>query len=945
MKKIFTVQRIIAWKVLSVLTGVFSIVGNICAQDVGKSYDVVVYGASPAGITAAIAAARENRTVILLEPASYIGGIMSDGLCGTDIDNHGGFTNHTAVGGLALEFYKRVAKRYGWLDSLNIAIEKGLKKPAYWRYEPHVATAVFEEWLKEYPIKVIKNFKLDRGGGGVAKIERKIQSIKSVEGLRISGKVFIDATIEGDLLAASGVSTVVGREANRLYKEEKNGIRPLSSRDKFKVKIDPYNIKGDLVSGLLPGIEKITSLPEGEADSRIQAYCYRICLTKEPSNRLAIPKPANYQRERYELYLRYMENGGKLAVPNSNIPNGKIDFNGGADLSHNLYGGHYEYPNGSYQKRDSIVKAYQDYTMGLLYFFSNDTAVARVAPWFQKGWQKIGLAKDEFTDNGGWPRLFYVRDGRRMVSDYIITEHHIKKNGAIAVDDPVALSYWPPDLHAVRRVMFNGELYNEGAVFGGDWWKPFGISYKSMVPARNQVLNLITPTCISASHVAYGAVRIEWTFMAMGQAAGIAASIAGNSGVPVQDVAYSQLSQLLQNKGAVLQLPAPVKEFNVRSGLPFFFKKIRENKKVRIGFIGGSITRAEDQYRQQTLQLLKDRFPRTEFEEVVAAIPGTDADLGVFRVDEQLISKHPDLVFIEFAVNGGHAKGVEGIVRKIWKQLPSTDICLIYTATAAQVNSYYTFGNIPPHIKGLEQIANHYAIPSIHLGFRISSLMQEGKMSGVLNKSAAQSIPAFTKDGVHPTREGGNEYALTIDAAFSQWQDSGIASASSRLKEALDTDNWENAVALDPASFKKIRGWKTSKVPYPFEYIGKGKWVNSLFAAEDSKSYIRFEFEGTQLGIFDIGGPEVGQLEVIIDGNSSKFNRFNKYCNNRYRGQYFLMDVPPGRHIIELKVASDIPDKKQILGVNQLADINKNPGKYNRSFIYLGKILVRGNVF
>lgn len=538
----------------------------VCARQPRSDYDVVIYGATPAGIAAAIAAARENCTVVLLAPYSYIGGIMSNGLCGTDIDNHKGFINHTAVGGLALEFYRRSAKMYGWLDSLDYVIENNLKKPKFWRYEPHIATAVFEQWLKEYKrISIIRAFKLDRNGNGVIKKKGRIQSIKSTTGIVIKGRIFIDATLEGDLLVASGVSTIIGRESNLRYGEDRNGIRPLTEKDQFKIQFDPYVICGDPSSGLLPGIDLVTSLAVGRADKRTQAYCYRICLTRNPSDQKDIPRPDHYNRDDYAIYLRYLKNGGKLAVPSSNIPNEKIDFNGGGDLSHNLYCGHYIYLTGDYMQRDSIKNAYQEYTMGLLYYYSNDTAVGRIAPKFQSEWKKLGLAKDEFMDNHNWPRTFYVRDSRRMVSDYVITEHQIKRIGAAPVADPVAVAFWPPDLHAVRRVLYKGKIYNEGTVFGGHWWKPFGISYRSMVPKKNEVINLLTPTCISSSHIAYGAIRIEWTFMALGQAAGIAASIACQSDIPVQDVPYAKLSGKLLKCGAVLHLRNQINKSDVKN--------------------------------------------------------------------------------------------------------------------------------------------------------------------------------------------------------------------------------------------------------------------------------------------------------------------------------------------------------------------------------------------
>lgn len=911
----------------------------------GKVYDVVVYGATPGGITSAIAAARQHKQVVLLEPGAHLGGIIAEGLGGTDIDNHAGFSNHNAVGGLALEFYKRVASKYGWLDSLEYAIAHNLKKPAFWRYEPHVAEQVLDEWVKEHDIAVMRNFLLDRTGKGVSKTGNKINSVTSTNGIEVRGKIFIDATVEGDLLSSSGITMIVGREDNRQYNEERNGVRELTANDKLKVKIDPFVIKGDPSSGLIPGIEMMQEQKPGTADHRIQAFCFRICLTAKPESRRDIPKPSGYDRNNYALYLRYLEAGGNLGVPGSNIPNGKTDFNGGADLSHNLYGGHYRYPEGTYEERAKIIKNYREFTQGLLYFYTNDSAVARIAPAFQQRWKQLGLTKDEFTDNDGWPRQFYVRDGRRMVSDLVLTENHIKDKDAVPVADPVALVFWPPDLHAVRRVWHNGDIYNEGAVFGGQWWKPFGIPYKSLVPKKSEAANLLTPTCISSSHIAYGAVRIEWTFMAMGQACGIAAAMAAGQNYDVQDVPYDKLAQALLKNGAVIDLADPLAENYERGGLPNFFKKLKNGKPVTVAFIGGSITRASEQYRQPVMEQLKELYPEIKFSEVVAGIPGTDADLGVFRVDDQVISKKPDLVFIEFAVNGGHPAGAEGIIRKIWKARPQTDICLIYTVTTAQANDY-RLKQIPPHILVLDKLADHYRIPSIHFGVHVSSLIRDGRLLPGPETPGNKGIPAFTKDGTHPTVEGGKAYASSVIRAFREWRDHSRVMPSRRDHlPVFNPDNWQNTIAIEPAQLVKgTAAWQVQQPGFLKDYWNADGWIKQVITGERKDSVLQFRFNGTQLGFFDIGGPEAGQLKVNVDGKTTLFNRFNKYCNNRYRGQYFFMDLPAGDHTVELSVSDEMPDKKIILGAAQLEDINKHPEKYDRGVIYIGKILLRGRL-
>ncbi len=519
-----------------------------------KKFDIVVYGATPAGITTAIQSAKLGKRVALLEPSKHIGGIMIEGLGGTDIDNHAGFQNSGALGGLALEFYRRVSKAYGRGDEFEQALKDRLKKPALWRFEPSVAEKVLKTWLAEYKIDIFLEAKLSEREDAITKKGLEIKTILMLNGAKFSGKVFVDATVEGDLLGRAKISTIVGREANKVYDEVRNGIQEVKTKDMLKIKIDPYIIPGKAESGLIVGIQDGALGIPGEADEKIQGYCYRVCLTKDTGNQLPIEKPANYNRENYEIYLRYARGGGKLAVPRSNIPNGKTDFNGGGDLSHNLFGMNHAYPTANYKERDSILKYHRDFTQGLLYFLTNDKEIGELDPSLQKEWRLWGLAKDEFKDNGGWPRQLYVRDARRMVADYVITEQDIKKIDGIEVPAPVTIAFWPPDIHAVRRILHNGVIYNEGAVFGGNWWKPFGISYHSLVPKKLECTNLLTPTCPSSSHIAYGAIRLEWTFMSLGQVCGIAASIAIDEKISVQKVDYNRLKKQLVAEGVVIKL-------------------------------------------------------------------------------------------------------------------------------------------------------------------------------------------------------------------------------------------------------------------------------------------------------------------------------------------------------------------------------------------------------
>ena len=493
---------------------------------------ICIYGGTGAGVTAALQAVRMGQSVVLLEPGHHVGGMNVEGLGHSDIDNHPNFKNRSSIGAMALEFYRRIGRQYG-------------KDSEVFVFEPHVAEAVFADWLAEENVPVRLGCRLKE----VYCQENRLQSLVMENGEEFQATVFIDATIEGDLLARAGVTTTIGREPNARYGETKNGIRAESKHGQFQVRVDPFRIPGDASSGVIPTIQDEPLGVPGAGDNRIQAYCFRLCLTDDPANRVPFSKPEGYDDSHYEIYRRYVQAGGTLFKPYAQLPNRKTDLNGGHDLSTNLYGLNHAYPAGDSATRERILREHRVFTQGLCWFLANDPSMPEDV---RHEWSRWGTCRDEFTDNAGWPRLFYVRDARRLVSDYVITEHHTRRLGQTPVDDPVALADWPPDTHSVRRIVRDGAAYNEGFVFGGDDWAPFGVSYRALVPRREECLNLITPTCPSSSHAAYGAIRLEWTFMALGQAAGTAAGLAVAESLAVQDVAYPRLRDLLQSAGQIL---------------------------------------------------------------------------------------------------------------------------------------------------------------------------------------------------------------------------------------------------------------------------------------------------------------------------------------------------------------------------------------------------------
>ena len=543
----------------------------------GDERQVVIYGATPAGISAAVEARKNGLEPLLIEPSGKIGGMTTGGLGQTD----SGFKS--SFGGIARQFYKDIKAHYDRDESWTFqkreeyrprgksCWEEGLD--SMWTFEPSAAEAVLDFWMRDWDIRV-KYERLDRGPGGVVVENGRIKSIRMENGTVYRAQVFMDCTYEGDLMAAAGVSYVTGREDNSKYGETINGIeRRLMKNHQVAAGVSAYVKAGDPSSGLLPGVERDVPSPDGTGDDRIQAYCYRMCLTDVPENRIPFKKPDGYRELDYELLLRNLETYTEkdLATPatlyrpympwlHSPMPNRKSDTNNRTGVSTDFIAGSQRYPEASYAEREEIELAHLRYQQGLMWTLANHP---RVPAKIRNEIARWGTCKDEFRGErgDGWPRQLYVREARRLVGEYIMTEHECR--GERAAPRPVAMGAYGMDSHNVRRyVDADGFVKNEGNVEDyssnppdGPFvrFRPYGIDYGSIVPKRAECANLLVPVCVSASHVAFGSIRMEPAFFALGQAAGAAAAIAVRDGCAVQDVDYARLRARLLAGGQVLE--------------------------------------------------------------------------------------------------------------------------------------------------------------------------------------------------------------------------------------------------------------------------------------------------------------------------------------------------------------------------------------------------------
>ena len=547
----------------SICMAVAAALSLTCARSEPEdSADIVIYGGTSAGVAAAVQAARMGVKAVVVSPESRIGGLTTGGLGQTDIGNK------AAIGGIAREFYRAVKRHYADDSSWQFERRADYKGPkweesfwaedAMWTFEPKVALAILEGWVRRDGIRVVRGERLDRGPGGVRRDGGRIAAVRMESGRVFAGRVFIDATYEGDLMAAAGVPYAVGREDNSVYGETLNGCQPFlpsSNNHNFRPGVSAYVKPGDPASGVLPGVEKGPIEAPGTGDRRVQAYCFRSCLTDDPRNRIPFAKPEGYDERDYELLFRNLEAGESWRVMgNCKQPNRKTDTNNNLGTSLDFIGANWDYPEASYAERERIVAVHLKYQRGLFWTLANHPRVPKAV---RDECSKWGTCRDEFGDGfgDGWQRQLYVREARRMIGEFVMTEHHCTHERR--APRPVALAAYTMDSHHVRRYATpDGLVRNEGNVEVRVSNGPYPIDYGAIIPRKSDCENLLVPVCLSASHIAYGSIRMEPVFFELGQAAAAAAALAVADGRAVQDVDYARLARRLVADGQLISYGA-----------------------------------------------------------------------------------------------------------------------------------------------------------------------------------------------------------------------------------------------------------------------------------------------------------------------------------------------------------------------------------------------------
>lgn len=510
-----------------------ALAASACAQ---QSFDLVVYGGTAAGVTTAVAGARQGLKTALLEPRHYIGGMVSGGLSGTDVGRR------EVIGGMALEFYYRSGRYY--------ELDRHLQEIA-WMPEPKAAETIFRDMLREAGVVLFQHHRL-REKDGVRKQGARIVEIAAENGARFTARVFADASYEGDLMAQARVTYTFGRESSAQYGESLAGVRAVTPSHQFAVDIPARDEQGNL----LPEISPEPRGEPGSGDKRIQAYNFRVIATNVPANRVPWPKPGNYDPRRYELLARYLTAmtgymGRPLTLNEVGlirvIPNGKVDLNNRGGFSTDYIGKNYGYPDGTYAERERIWKDHEDYQKGLYYFLAHDP---RVPESLRLEVRQYGLARDEYIDTDHWPNQLYIREGRRMIGEFVATQKDLQTERT--KPDAIGMGSYNSDSHNVQRfVNEKGFVENEGDVQVPV--QPYQLPYRSLTPKRNEAVNLLVPVCFSASHIAYSSMRMEPQYMILGHAAGVAAALAVEKSASVQDIDVPELQKRLRSQGAIFE--------------------------------------------------------------------------------------------------------------------------------------------------------------------------------------------------------------------------------------------------------------------------------------------------------------------------------------------------------------------------------------------------------
>lgn len=526
----------------------------------GPAHDVVVYGDTLAGISAAIQATRLGQSALLLAPGDRLGGVATSGLTATDMNRS------TSIGGIAREFYQEIYRHYqqpgAWrVEGRDQYFERS-KKRTYtgkndtlrmqWVYESHVAERILGGMLSRAGVTVLRRQPLDESAEAVELREGRIVAIRTAGGRRHAGKVFIDASYEGDLLARAGVSHVIGREANATHGETMNGIRPAGVIGTAEKSVDPWVRPGDPSSGLLPFIDSSLWGRPGDQDGRSQSYCFRVTLTDDPANRLPITKPANFNPLWHEVLVRTLQlkpdTPLQKIVSLTPMPNRKTDTN-----HLDFVGASHDYAAASRAERARLDQLHRDYAVGMLWVLGNDERVPAAIREELKAW---GWPKDEFPDNGNFPPQLYIREARRLRGEFIMKEENLRRERRVDAGHPVAIGSYALDSHVVSHFVDDkGKLRLEGSHLESKAIRPYGISYFSLVPRRAECRNLLVPVCLAATHVAYTSIRMEPVYMVLGQSAGAAAALAAGSGSDVQEIPYERLREVLLAAGQVLSVP------------------------------------------------------------------------------------------------------------------------------------------------------------------------------------------------------------------------------------------------------------------------------------------------------------------------------------------------------------------------------------------------------